>query len=125
MPDDRTTVQLAEEELVIAKRTVERSAVRVSVRVEEEEHRIPLTLEDHEVEVERVPADEIVDALPQTTDDGTTVTVPVVEDVVVLQKKFRIRERIVITRLNRTREVEIPAAVRREVADIDRIEPGS
>jgi uncharacterized protein (TIGR02271 family) len=123
MADDPTTVPLAEEELVIGKRPVERSAVRVSVRVEEDQHRIPVTLQDQEVTVERVPADELVDALPQTIDDGTTLTVPVVEEVVILQKRFRIRERILITRLNRTREVEVPASVRREIADIDWVEP--
>ena len=123
MADEDVTVQLAREEVTISKREVEQSRVRVNVRVEEEEQLLAVALHDGEVSVERLPADEVVDELPETVDDGTTIVIPLVEEVVVLQKRYRIRERVRITRITRSREVEIPTTVRREVADVDRFSP--
>ena len=67
----------------------------------------PLFLED--VGVERVSINRIVDEHPETWQDGDTTVIPVVEEVLVVQKRLLLKEEIRITK--RRTEVREPRKV--------------
>jgi len=60
----------------------------------------PLFGED--VTVERVQVNRLVDAAPQSRQDGDTTIIPVVEEVITVQKRLLLREEVRITRRRTT-----------------------
>jgi uncharacterized protein (TIGR02271 family) len=115
------TIPVIQEQVAIGKRTVETGRVRVSKTVREEEQVIDPPLLRTDVLVEHVPINRPVDSLPSVRQDGQTTIVPVVEEVLVVEKRLVLREELHITR--RTSEYHDPQRVvlRREEADVQRI----
>src|SRR4051794_37641468 len=122
MSENTASVELVEEQATVRRPEVERGGVRVTIRVEELTQALETSLTEETITVEREPADEVVDVAPEPIDDGTTLVIPVIEEFVVLQKKFRIRERLRITRLKQVRTLQIPTTLKREIADVERFQ---
>jgi hypothetical protein len=89
-------------------------ATPVSVDIDE-----PLFTDD--VSVERVPVNRIVDAVPETRQEGDVTIIPVIEEVITVEKRLLLREEVRIRR-SRT-EVHQPRTVvvsdRRRVVGAD------
>lgn len=123
MPDDReTVVPLHEETISVGKRRVERGRVRVTTRVTEHDEVVHQALEQEDVEVTRVPVDREVDARPEIRQDGDTTIIPLVEEVLVVERRLVLREEIHVRRTKRTVQAEQPVTLRSEDATIERIE---
>lgn len=121
------TIPVVVEEPVVGKAIVEQDRVRVHKRVVTEPVLVDAEEVREDVLVERVPVDRMVDGpLPVRTDGDVTV-VPVVEEVVVVQKRFVLREEIRLTRRRTARPRTLRAEVRREVATVERVahQPGT
>ncbi|UJR83931.1 DUF2382 domain-containing protein [Sandaracinus amylolyticus] len=131
MPTQRTDVPRREGDVVIPvvderaeieRQLVDTAEVRVHKRVTERvEHVVPEAYRE-EVAVERVPVDRYVDAAPGNRMEGDVLVVPVLEEVVVVQKKLLLREELHIRR----RRVPIESApqdvvLRREDVEIERV----
>jgi len=104
----------------VAKRQIEAGRVRVRVSVEEREERVPVTLAHDEVEVERVPRNQPLTELPSVRLEGNTTIIPVVEEVVVVEKRLILVEEIHVRRRSATSTEEIPITLRAERADVER-----
>lgn len=117
-------VPIIEEELTVGKRVVETGGVRINktVQVRQETVDVPL-IEDH-AEVERVAVNRMVDVAPEVRHDGETLIVPILEEVLVVEKRLMLREELHI-RLRRD-QVHKPQEVtlRREQVEIERFAPG-
>ena len=113
-------IPLVEERVSIGKREVETGRYRVRVQVEERQDMVPVELLHDEVEVERVPVHRAVTQLPSVRLEGSTTIIPVVEEVVVVEKKLFLVEEIHVRRKTTTRTQEVPVTVRSEQAQIDR-----
>ena len=126
MSDDRETViPLHEETVSVEKRRVERGGVRVTTRVSEHEEIVRHALEQEDVEVTRVPIGREVDARPEIRQDGDTTIIPLVEEVLVVERRLVLREEIHVRRQTRTVQAEQPVVLRSEDAVIERIDdPG-
>lgn len=123
MADDReTVVPLHEETVSIDKRRVERGRVRVTTKVTEHEETVRHALEQEDVEVTRVPIDREVDARPEIRQDGDTTIIPLVEEVLVVERRLVLREEIHVRRVTRTVQAEQPVTLRSEDATIERID---
>src|SRR5688572_18874870 len=114
-------VPVVAEDLQVAKRTVETGRVRVTKVVREQEQVFDQPLMTEEISVERVPVGRFVDAAPEVRRDGETLVVPLVEEVVVIEKRLRLKEEVRITR--RATETRTPqtVTVRNEDVEIERI----
>ncbi|WP_448192452.1 YsnF/AvaK domain-containing protein [Azospirillum sp. sgz301742] len=122
MPDDReTVVPLHEETISVGKRRVERGRVRVTTKVTEHQEIVRQALEQEDVEVTRVPVDREVDARPEIRQDGDTTIIPLVEEVLVVERRLVLREEIHVRRTKRTVQAEQPVTLRSEGATIERI----
>jgi uncharacterized protein (TIGR02271 family) len=113
-------IPLVEERLTVGKRQVEAGRLRVRIRVEEREERVPVSLAHDEVEIERVPKNVPVTELPSVRLEGNVTIIPVVEEVVVMEKRLLLVEEIHVRRRTGTSEEEIPMRLRSEQAFIER-----
>jgi len=96
-------VPVVEEELRVGKRVVETGRVRVTKTVHEHEEVVDEPLMREEYDVVRVPVDEFVDGPVGPRHEGETLVVPVLEEVLVVEKRLVVREELRITR-RRTEE---------------------
>ena len=91
-------VPVIEEELRVGKRVVETGRVRVTKTVHEHEEVVDEPLMREEYDVERVPIDAFVDGPVGPRHEGETLIVPVLEEVLVVEKRLVVREELRITR---------------------------
>jgi uncharacterized protein (TIGR02271 family) len=122
--EEVAAIPLVEERVSIAKRQVESERLEVRISVHEREERVPVELAHDEVEVERVPRNVAVSELPSVRHEGNTTIIPVVEEVVVLEKRMVLVEEIHVRRLSATTTEHVPVVIRSEQATIDRDNAG-
>jgi uncharacterized protein (TIGR02271 family) len=115
------TLRLWEEQVSFDKESVETGRVRVRVVTNEHEETVEVPLMTERVEVERVPIGREVDAMPQRRQEGDTTVVPVVEEVVVLQRKLILREEIRFRLVRITEQHRENVVLRRQEAVIERL----
>jgi stress response protein YsnF len=97
-------IPVIEEEARVATRIVDTGrGVRIHKTVAEHPYQIDETLTHDELEVSHVPVDRIValDQAPATRYEGDTLVVPVLEEVLVVERRLRIKEEVRITRIRR------------------------
>lgn len=118
---DKTVVPVIAEQLEVARRTVEAGRLRLRKSVQERQEVVDLPVTRHEVVVDRVPINRIVTEPPQQRHEGDTLIIPVLEEVLVVEKRLMLKEEIRITR--RESETHEPKSVtlRRENVEIDRV----
>lgn len=119
---EEVVLPVAEE--VVSFRTEERETgkVRVKKTVREEEQVVGVPLTSTEVEVQRVAVDRMVDELVSERREGDTLILPVYEEVLVVEKKLRLKEEIHITTKQTTREHAEHVTLRKEEVAIERDE---
>ncbi|HET8524313.1 MAG TPA: YsnF/AvaK domain-containing protein [Thermomicrobiales bacterium] len=122
---DHVTLRLHEEVLEPVRREVERGVVRIHKRVETAPSTINVEAAHEEVQIERVPVNRPVDSAPEPRQEGDTLIIPVVEEVLVVEKRLVVKEEVRVTRRRVTEEVPITDTVRREVIDIDGVDVGT
>jgi uncharacterized protein (TIGR02271 family) len=109
------------EELEVQKRVIETGKVRITTQVHEREALVDEPLWREEVEVTHVPIQRVVDApLPIREEHGTLI-VPILEEVLVVEKRLMLKEEIHI----RTHRVETrqpqQVTLRREEVSVERV----
>jgi uncharacterized protein (TIGR02271 family) len=114
-------IALVEEEARIDKREVVTGRVRIRTRVEEAEETVRGTLDEEVVEVKRVPVDRIVDAAPAVRQDGDVTIIPVMEEVLVVEKRLVLKEELHVRRRRTQESVEVPVTLRRERVEVERL----
>lgn len=117
------TVPLVEETLRVTKQEVVTGGVRLTKRVTEREETVDEPLLRADVQVERVPINQIVTETPQARQEGDTLVVPILEEVLVVEKRLMLKEEVRITRTQT--QIHQPQAVtlRKEEAVIEGITP--
>ncbi len=120
-PGTEEIIPLTEEEVRVEKRQVTTERVRVRTVVEVVQKPVHASLEEETVEVTRVPVGREIDKSPEVrTENGVTI-VPVVEEVLVVEKRLVLKEELHIRRTVRTEDVEIPVELRKERVEVERI----
>jgi uncharacterized protein (TIGR02271 family) len=113
-------IPLVEERLSVAKRQVENGRVRVHVTVEEREETVTEHLARDDLQIERVPRNVRLTEVPHVRLEGNTTIVPVVEEVLVVEKALMLVEEIHICRRSVSETAQIPVTVRSERAKVER-----
>lgn len=121
--DGTVVLPVVREEVRVGVRQVDTGrGVRIHKTVAEQAHRIDETLLHDAVEVRRVPVDRIValaDA-PAPRQEGDTYIVPVLEEVLVVEKRLRIKEEVHITRHARQEQFKDTVVLRSENVSVER-----
>lgn len=93
-PEAAVVVPVIEGRVNVGKRTVEWGRVRVSKVVREVHETVDQPLAREEVTVERVAVGKIVDGPQQARQDGDDWIIPIVEEVLVVEKRLLLKEEL-------------------------------
>ncbi|MEZ0171107.1 YsnF/AvaK domain-containing protein [Microvirga sp. TS319] len=116
-------IPLAEETVSVGKRQVVTGRVRVRTVTDTVEELAHAGVQRETVEVTRVPVDRMVDTVPGIRTEGDVTIVPVVEEVLVVEKRLVLKEELHIRRQISTEEVEVPVSRRKQRAVVARADP--
>ena len=113
-------IPVAEEIATVEKRVRETGKVRIDTRIVTDTEVLRETVQDRHVEVERVEVNRVVEAVPEIRREGETTIIPVVDEVLVVERQLVLREEVHVREVTRTEEVEVPVERRRTEVDITR-----
>lgn len=124
---DTIVIPVVQEQLQVGIARVDTGrGVRVHKAVTEQAHNIDETLLRDAVDVRRVPIDKIValSDVPSARQEGDTYIVPILEEVLVVEKRVRIKEEIHITRTAREEQYADTVMLRSEHVSIEHFDEG-
>ena len=123
MDNDKPTVlPLAEEDLEVVKREAITGGVRVRTVTDTAEELVRQELRGERVEVERVPVDTLMKLgaqAPQVRTEGSVTIIPILEEVLIVEKRLLLKEEVRITKRVTTELTETPITVRKQRAVIE------
>jgi uncharacterized protein (TIGR02271 family) len=120
-PTEPETIRLLAEELSVGQRQIETGRVRVKVVTHETEELVDVPLARERVTVNRVAVGRQVDAIPPIREEGDTIIVPVVEEVVVVERRLMLKEELYIKRERSTERHQERVRLRHQEAEVTRI----
>lgn len=123
MSSDQDKLTIAEETAYAEKQDVVTGRVRITTRTETKDELLEALLAREEVSVERVAVERDVDVVPDVRTEGDVTIVPLVEEVLVVEKRLRLREELHIRRTVSQDPVEVPVTLRKQRAEIHRDGP--
>jgi uncharacterized protein (TIGR02271 family) len=121
--EDAETILLLEERLRVLKQKKETGRVRVQIVTDTEAAIASLELQSERLEIERVTVGRPVSSIPDILDDGDTLIVPVVEEMLVVEKRLILKEELHIRRVRSIESVNHSVTLRRQRAEVDRLPP--
>jgi uncharacterized protein (TIGR02271 family) len=116
------TVARHEERLHVSRRVREQGAVRVHKRVETEHVKEHIPREVEEAAMERVGPNPEDSGQIETLPDGA-ISIPILEEELVITKRTVVRERLIIRKRTRTEQVPVEADLKRERVEVE-ADPG-
>jgi stress response protein YsnF len=119
-------IPLVEETAHTEKRTVETGRVRVSTHTDTVDQVLRETLRGDAVDVTRVPVNRTIaegEAAPQVRNEGGVTVIPVLEEVLFVEKRLVLKEEIHIRHTASGEDVEVPVTLRRQRAVVERVSP--
>ncbi len=116
-------VPVMAEELNVQRRQVNTGGVRVRKVVREHEEIVDQPMLREEVNVERVPVNQMVaGGPPQVRYEGDTMVIPILEEVLVVEKRLVVKEEIRITRRQTTASQPQHITLMSEEAIVERMD---
>ena len=114
-------VPVIAEDLQVGRRSVETGRVRVTKLVREQQQVVDEPTVTEEVVVERVPVNRYVDGPVEPRQEGETLVLPVLEEVVVVERRLMLKEEVRITKRKSESHKPQTVTLRSEDVKIDRI----
>ncbi len=87
-------IPVIQEKLTVEKEVVETAKVHVRTTVTEEEATVNLPIVSEQYEVRRFPVDKVFPTAPSVRYEGDVLIVPVVEEIVVVEKRYKVVEEV-------------------------------
>ena len=117
------TTPVLEEKFRVA--TADRDADRVTIRtiVSERTEYAALELKSSDLIVERIAINRVVDAAPSVRQEGDTVVVPVIKEIMVVEKRLLLKEEIRVRQQPIVQHVREPVVLRSEEVSVNRHPP--
>lgn len=118
------TVPIVEEQARIEKRAVEKGRVRVRTHTATTEQVLRESLSANVVGVTRVPINRTLaegEPAPQVRREGGLTIIPVLEEVLVVEKRLVLKEEVHIRETRSGEDVEVPVRLRSQHAVVERI----
>jgi len=115
-------VPVVAEQLHVDAVPVLKGGVRVVKRVVEQEYLIDQELRRDHVEVKRVKVNRVVDGPQQAVQSGNTTIIPIVEEVLRIERQWVVTEEIHLTRTEETGVHQEKIVLNREEATVERFD---
>lgn len=117
---DATVIPVIEEEAHIAAQATEHGRVRITKRVHTQEETVDTPLRQEEVQVERVSVEQIVESPVTMHYEGDTLVIPVMEEVLVVEKRLLLKEEVRVTKYVGETQHQETVRVRTEEVAVER-----
>jgi uncharacterized protein (TIGR02271 family) len=127
MDDDESRIPVVREELAVGKRVVDTGkGVRVAKSVSQREEVVDEPLASHEVRIERVSVGRVLDDgdVPEMRYEGETLIMPVLEEVLVVEKRTVLKEELRITSIRRELRKPQRVVLRSDQVCVERFDDG-
>ena len=121
--DDTRVIPVIEETLDVQTRRVETGGVRITKVVHEREEVVNVPRVREEVTVERVTLNRIVDTPVSMRQEGDTLIIPLLEEVIVMEKRLMVKEELRITKRRIEEQASQQVTLRREEVVVERLDP--
>jgi uncharacterized protein (TIGR02271 family) len=109
-----TVIPLLEEQFSVAKRVVETARVRVSRVTHDHQQLVDELLNHEKVEVEHVPVDRPIETMPSIRQEGDVTIIPVVEEVLKVERCLVLKEEVHIRRIKTTERHQEQVTLRKQ-----------
>jgi uncharacterized protein (TIGR02271 family) len=116
-----TIIPVFEEELSVAKRVIETARVQVSRVTHSHQQMVDELLQQEKVEIQRVPVGRPIDAMPSIRQEGDVTIIPVVEEVLKVERRLVLQEEVHIRRIKQTERHQEMVTLRKQEALVSRI----
>jgi stress response protein YsnF len=120
-PASEDVLPIVEETLHLDTRERVTGKVRVSTTTEIVEEIARADLRSDLVDVTRIAVGRQVETVPEVRTEGDVVIVPVVEEILVVEKRLVLKEELHIRRRVETESVEVPVELRKQRAVVERL----
>ena len=120
-PAGESTLPLLAEEVAVSKQVVETGRVQVARVTHEREQLIDELLARETVEINRTRIGQHVDAMPPVREEGDTVVIPIVEEVLVVERRLFLKEEVRIRRVRSTERHQESVTLRHQEAVVTRL----
>ncbi len=121
--DEAIMIPVIAEELDVQKRTVTTGRVRLTKTVSERQEVVEEPLFKEEVEIERVAVNRVLDEPISMRYEDETLIIPLIEEVLVVEKRLMLREEVRVTRRSTETHETQHVTLRSEEINIERQEP--
>ncbi len=121
--DGQLVVQLHHEEADVLRRRVETAVVRVETTTRTREALVDEPVVHERVEIERIPVGRVVDAAPPVREEDGTTIIPVIEEIIVVERRLVLKEEIHLRRVRVTAQHRETVVLREQEALITRGSP--
>ena len=115
-------IELLEERVEVGRRKVIGQKVRVATETRLREQLVEEPLGRETVEVERVAIGRVVDSTPDIREEGDLIIVPVMEEVLFVERRLVLKEEVRLRRVRTTETHLETVQLRRQEATVSRIE---
>lgn len=112
-------IAVHEERLVVTARAVESGRVTVTTSVKEHDETVEMLLRQQNISVDRVAINRVVEKAPEVRQDGDTLIVPVMEEILVVEKRLVLREEIHIRTTSQEQVASRTVRLRTDQVDIN------
>jgi len=116
-----TIIPLLAEEVEVTKQTVETGLVQVARVTHEREQLIDELLNHQTAEVERVSIGRHVDSMPAVREEDDTIVIPIVEEVLVIERRLFLKEEVRVRRVSSTERHQESVTLRHHEAVVTRL----
>ena len=116
-----TVIPLLAEEIAVSKQVVETGRVQVARVTHEREQLIDELLTHETVEIDRTPIGRQVNAMPAIREEGDTVVIPIIEEVLVIERRLLLKEEVRVRRVRSTERHQESVALRHHEAVVTRL----
>ncbi len=116
---DTVTMPLHAEQVAVAKR-VRKTRVRLARTTRTRDEVVEADLSREHVIVEHVPIGRVVDAVPEVRQEGDITILPIVEEVVVVERRLVLKEEVHIRRVRTTQRHVETVTLREQQAAVTR-----
>ena len=116
-----TAIPLFAEEVAVSKQVIETGRVQVARVTHEREQLIDELLAHNTVEIDRTPIDRQIDAMPAVRDEGDTIVIPIVEEVLVIERRLLLKEEVRVRRVRSMERHQESVTLRHHEAVITRL----
>jgi uncharacterized protein (TIGR02271 family) len=122
---DNPTLTLLAEELTVTKVAVETGRVRVSKHTQTREVMIDEDLVRESAEIETIPIGRQIFETPAVRQEGETTIVPIVEEILYVERRLILKEEVRITRRKITEQFHDRVMLRHQEAVVTRVQGAS